>query len=77
MTLNAQPHSCDYLLDTKDAASVLGLSALTLCDWRCKGHGPRFVKIGHRSVRYRMGDLQAWLNDRVYGSTAEAKEGVR
>ena len=57
-------------LKVREAAIRLGLSASTLNKWRTQGRGPRFVKLG-RSVCYRMADLDAWMSDRVRGSTSE------
>ena len=57
-------------LKVDEAAVRLGLSASTLNKWRTQGRGPRFVKLG-RAVCYRAGDLDAWLQDQVRGSTSE------
>ena len=43
----------------KDVAKRLGLSVKTLQNWRTKGIGPRWIKIG-RSVRYRLRDIIAF-----------------
>ena len=42
-----------------DAARVLGVSPATLPAWRCRGQGPRYLKIGGRVV-YLLPDLLAW-----------------
>lgn len=44
------------LMTTKQAAEMLGLSPRTLENWRVRGDGPGFVKVG-RAVRYSMSDL--------------------
>ena len=49
-------------LDTRQAATFLNLSPNTLSRWRWSGDGPRYVKLG-RAVRYRVADLEAWLDD--------------
>jgi predicted DNA-binding transcriptional regulator AlpA len=38
---------------------------------RVMGSGPKFIKLG-RSVRYRKGDVQDWLESRTVRSTSEA-----
>lgn len=38
-----------------------------------RGDGPPFVKGGHRTVRYRRADLEAWLASRTVASTAERR----
>ena len=60
------------LYDTREAAAYIDHEPATLEQWRYQGKGPRFVKIG-RSVRYRRADLDAFLEQRVFQSTAEAK----
>lgn len=59
------------LLDPKAAAAFLGgLSEWTLAEWRCKGTGPRFVKLGNR-VRYTPAALAEWIESRTVASTSE------
>jgi excisionase family DNA binding protein len=58
------------LLTQRQAAALLRLSERTLERLRVAGTGPRFVRAG-RSVRYREGDLEAWIASRVVGSTSE------
>jgi hypothetical protein len=52
------------LEDEHKAAEFLDHGVQTLRNWRSKGCGPRYVKIG-RSVRYRPEDLRKFINDRV------------
>lgn len=58
-------------LRTPEAAAYLNVQPATLEQWRWNGRGPRFAKIG-RSVRYRLADLEAFLEERVFRSTTEA-----
>jgi hypothetical protein len=58
------------VFDTAAAASLLGVKPGTLEVWRCKGIGPRFVKIGARVV-YRLRDLNEYLDSRTRSSTAD------
>jgi predicted DNA-binding transcriptional regulator AlpA len=63
------------LLDTKEAAKVLGVSASLMKRWRADGTGPRFVQVGPRLIRYADTDLKAF--EASLGrcrSTAEAFE---
>jgi hypothetical protein len=60
---NMEPQSlagADCLMDPRTTAMFLGLSVLSLADWRTKGVGITYIKVG-RSVRYRMSDVQAYL----------------
>ena len=61
-------------LKTEDAAKFLNVQPTTLENWRWSGRGPRFVKLG-RSCRYRLADLEAFLEERVFSSTTEAQGG--
>lgn len=47
-------------LTTMETARLLKKAPGTLQNWRSKGNGPPYVKVG-ASVRYRVADLIAWL----------------
>lgn len=49
------------LLDERAAAAILGASVQTLRNWRWRGEGPRYRKIGARLVRYVRADLLAFI----------------
>lgn len=48
------------VLNEKEASQYTGFSVRTLQDWRFRGVGPSYIKIG-RSVRYRLSELDAFL----------------
>lgn len=50
----------DRLLDTRAAARRLGLSPGTLQNWRHRGQGPAFVRLG-KAIRYDEGDLSNFI----------------
>ena len=50
------------LLCTKSAARELGISYRTLEDWRHRGVGPVFRKLGTRTVRYAYEDLAVFAD---------------
>lgn len=58
------------LLDTDQAAALLGIKKNTLEIWRVQGRSPRFLKIG-RNVRYRMSDVEAFLEASLRESTSD------
>lgn len=64
--MNASP-----LLATLEAATFLGLSEKTLANWRCRGYGPKFIRLGARVIRYHVDELSAWLNTNVRTSTCD------
>lgn len=49
------------LLTTAQAAAYLGLSPRTLEEWRLRGGGPVFRKLGRRTVRYAHSDLADFI----------------
>jgi len=60
------------LVTTQQAAAYLGgLKPNTLEGWRVSGKGVPFVKIG-RLVRYRLEDLDAYLEAQIRTSTSQA-----
>jgi hypothetical protein len=55
-------------LTEREAAAELGISFRTLQQWRVRGVGPAFLKIG-RAVRYDAESLEAWLAQQVHTNT--------
>lgn len=63
------------LLNNEAAAAALGISPVTLKIWRCKGKGPRFIKLGEAKqagVVYDPADIEAWKAARKFASTSAA-----
>jgi predicted DNA-binding transcriptional regulator AlpA len=58
----------EHLVDTREAAEMLAKHPAVLADWRHQSRGPKYVKFG-RSVRYRVGDLRAWVADHTIEPT--------
>jgi len=52
------------LVSDTEAAPILGLSVQTLRNWRCINVGPRYVRIGDRTIRYDVGDLERYIAER-------------
>lgn len=67
----------DDLLTTAAVAAWLGVSLQFLEIGRNRGYGPKFVRLTPRMIRYRRGDVVAWLRERAHHSTAEYREGRR
>ena len=65
----------DGRMDSRNAATYLGLSEKTLAMARCNGTGPRFIKRGR--IFYFQEDLDDWLNasGRLI-STAQARKAT-
>lgn len=59
------------LLNTKKAAEYLGVSASFLEKDRWAGSRVPFVRVGSRSIRYRIEDLQKFVESQLKRSTSE------
>ena len=74
------PEKDDPICDTDEAATyVYGANKKgkrNLEDLRVSGGGPRFLKISHRVVRYRISDLDAWLDTKIRTSTCDTGAAV-
>ena len=56
------------LLTRTEAAELLGVTVGTLAVWHCTGrYKIPVVKVG-RSCRYRLADLEAWIESRTVGA---------
>jgi excisionase family DNA binding protein len=51
----------DVLATPDEVADVLGVPEHTLAQWRSKGKGPDYIKVG-RHVRYRWSAVNEWLD---------------
>jgi excisionase family DNA binding protein len=63
------------LLTAVEAAEYLGMRVQTLAAWRCNNRYPdlRYIKVGQH-IRYRLADLERWLQSRTVGSLDAAEE---
>ncbi len=58
------------LLNTEQAAPYAGVEPKTLANWRCRGVGPKFIKMSARRVAYDPDDIEAWKNAHRVSSTS-------
>ena len=60
------------LLTTKQAAEYLSMSTSFLERDRCYGtHDIKFIRIGTRAIRYRIEDLEEYLNRQTFKNTSQ------
>jgi len=59
------------LLNENQAAEHLRLKPRALQSWRTRGGGPPYLRIGHRTVRYSLADLEVWLESRRFENTGQ------
>ena|SRR5215471_10199925 len=57
-----QTLASDIVLTSDSVAQLLKIARKTLEAWRQRGIGPRFVRYSPRCVRYRLCDVQEWLD---------------
>ena len=53
----------DQLMTEKDVASLICITPRALQNWRLRGGGPEYIKIG-RSVRYQRSDVMQFIDER-------------
>ena len=58
------------LINTKEAAAILGVKKNTMEGWRLRGEGPRFRKIGSL-VKYTENDINAYIDAQTRQSTSQ------
>ncbi len=63
----------DRLLTREEVQTSFGISKRWLEIAAVRGDGPVFIKIGRR-VRYRVGDLRAWIAAQSRSSTSDTGE---
>lgn len=72
--------SLNDLLDNEQTSSLLGIKPNTLEIWRCKGKGPRFIKLGREKqspIRYRRNDVAEWIDQQSFASTSAYSPAAR
>jgi len=56
-------------ISPEEVSTRLGIERSTLDNWRWRGAGPSYIKVGGR-VRYRLADLADWLDRQSRSSTS-------
>jgi hypothetical protein len=67
------------LLTTAEAAQYLRISPETWNYWRSRAQrrGPRYIKIHAHGIRYRLRDLDAYIESRLVEPAPDARRGKR
>lgn len=71
MSNETTKQSANQFLNRSQAAEFLSLQKCTLEAWAIRGGGPAFVKFG-RAVRYRISDLEKYIQEQTRQNTIEA-----
>lgn len=53
----------DPLLTPAEVAAILQVQITTLAAWRTRKQGPAYVRLGHRTVRYRTSAIAAFTRE--------------
>ena len=61
----------EQLVRQEEAAALLCVTPRCMEGWRHRGGGPKFVRVSGRCIRYRISDLDRWIEERVRASTAD------
>ncbi len=61
----------DKLLNTQEAASLLGVSKAFLNRDRWAGARIPFIKVGSRAVRYQQSALESYIQSQIRHSTSQ------
>ena len=59
--MEALPNQVVQLLNEHAVAKLLGVSVATVRRWRLLREGPKFIRVGAASIRYRPCDLAAYI----------------
>lgn len=62
----------ERLLTAREVATWVGMTPSALSQLRFKGRGPKFRKLGPKTVRYVQSDVQAWIDEAERTPSAEA-----
>ncbi len=64
----AEASSSTYLT-TRQLAELIGISEISLAQWRARGQGPAFIRLG-RTIRYARADVDAWITSKKIGKVS-------
>lgn len=67
-----QADNWDPLLTPKEVADWLRIKPDTLQKMRRYGRGPRFVMVGSKAPRYKLSEVQAYVDARTVENTTQA-----
>jgi predicted DNA-binding transcriptional regulator AlpA len=59
------------LLNDRQVSIMLGVSLASVRRWRLLRQGPRYIRVGASSIRYRPADIESFLNSRTSGGAPQ------
>jgi hypothetical protein len=67
------PNDPDQLMRDEAAAELLDVTVAALQDWRYRKIGPPVVRLARKAVRYRRGDLLAFIASKTESAGGGAR----
>jgi len=64
------------LMRPDELAAFLGIPLATIYRWRSRGDGPRGIRVG-RHVRYRVEEVERWLDEQQSAHSSTSATGRR
>ena len=69
-----QPEDIDYwhsLIDENETAKFFGVTTRTVQNWRQRGDGPEYIRLGAKLIRYTRIRLKSYADARMRKSTSD------
>src|SRR5262245_28981141 len=67
----------DVLLSANETADVLGIKVPALINWVRRGIGPIPIQIGGSTMRFTVGSLRRYIDERIKAAGAEADKAMK
>lgn len=64
-------------LDPREAGTYLGVHEVTLANWRRQKRGPRWHRINRKFIRYRISDLDCWIDPNAAAGGTYSPQSAR
>ncbi|MGE0184034.1 MAG: helix-turn-helix transcriptional regulator [Parvularculaceae bacterium] len=71
------PGWLEEAVNTRAASRLTGVPVTTLETWRSRGGGPKFLKLGAKTVRYQRRELLKWMTRQQRANTADNSDQMR
>lgn len=70
------PAANDPFLTPAQLSDLLLVSLRTVYRWQAKGTGPPYVKLSNMTTRYRLSEVNAWLEDHKIDRRPKHRRGA-
>jgi predicted DNA-binding transcriptional regulator AlpA len=74
--MERQPYQDDAMLSRVQLAEALNISVRTVDRWIAEGAGPPYIRLPRGTLRWRWGDVKAWLEARRVEQEVQPLEPV-